>query len=92
LGFWLSVLLPAFVFALGHLYEVHGFPDSLAIVAVTGFGSVWFGWLYVRWDYNLWVPIAVHVLMNSWWFIFNVSQNALAGQAANIALLLLRNA
>jgi membrane protease YdiL (CAAX protease family) len=88
LGFWLSIILPTFAFARGHLYQVHGFRESLAIVALTGFGSVWFSWLYVRWDYNLWVPIAVHVLMNSWWSIFNVSQNDLAGHAANNARLL----
>jgi CAAX protease family protein len=88
LGFWLSIILPTAAFARGHLYQVHGFWDSLAIIALTGFGSVWFSWLYVRWDYNLWVPISVHVLMDSWWSIFNVSQTALAGHAANNARLL----
>jgi CAAX protease family protein len=88
LSFWLSMILPTVAFAAGHLYQVHGFRNSLAIIALTGLGSVWFGWLYVRWDYNLWVPIALHALMNSWWSIFHVSQTALAGHAANGARLL----
>jgi len=88
LGFWLSMILPTAAFARGHLYQVHGFRESLAIIALTGFGSVWFSWLYIRWDYNLWVPISVHVLMDAWWSIFNVSQTALAGHAANTARLL----
>jgi membrane protease YdiL (CAAX protease family) len=88
LSFWLSIILPTAAFAAGHLYQVHGFRDSLAVTALTGIGSIWFGWLYVRWDYNLWVPIALHALMNSWWSVFNVSQTALAGHTANEARLL----
>ncbi len=88
LSFWLSIILPTVFFGLGHLYEVHGIRDSLSIVALTGFGSVWFGWLYVRWEYNLWVPIAVHALMNSWWTVFSVSETALGGHQANVARLL----
>jgi membrane protease YdiL (CAAX protease family) len=88
LGFWVSIILPTVFFGLGHLYEVHGIRDALAIVALTGFGSVWFGWLYVRWEYNLWVPITIHTLMNSWWSIFNVSQSALGGHEGNDARLL----
>jgi uncharacterized protein len=87
LGFWLSVILPTVFFGLGHLYEAHGIRQSLSILALTGFGSVWFGWLYVRWEYNLWVPIAVHALMNSWWTIFNAGETALGGAEANIARL-----
>jgi uncharacterized protein len=88
LGFWLSMILPSVAFALGHLYEVHGLRDSLSILALTGFGSVWFGWLYVRWEYDLWVPIAIHALMNSWWAVFSVSDTALGGHQANDARLL----
>lgn len=88
LGFWPSIILPTLFFGLGHLYEVHGISDSLAIIALTGFGSIWFGWLYVRWEYNLWIPIAVHALMNSWWTIFSASETALGGLEANIARLL----
>jgi uncharacterized protein len=88
LGFWPSVVLPTVFFGLGHLYEVQGIHDSLSIVVLTGFGSIWFGWLYVRWEYNLWVPIAVHALMNSWWTIFAASATALGGTEANIARLL----
>jgi uncharacterized protein len=88
LGFWLSVILPTAFFGLGHLYEVRGIQDSLRIVALTGLGSIWFGWLYVRWEYNLWIPIALHALMNSWWTIFGASETALGGTEANIARLL----
>jgi len=88
LGFWLSIILPTAAFAVGHLYQVRGLRDSLSILALTGFGSVWFGWLYVRWEYNLWVPIAVHALMDSWWSIFSVSETALGGHEANNARLL----
>ena len=85
LGFWLSIILPTVFFAIGHLYQVHGILDSLGILAVTGLGSLWFAWLYVRWEYNLWVPIAMHALMDSWWTLFNVSNTALGNTDANVA-------
>jgi membrane protease YdiL (CAAX protease family) len=87
-GFWLSIILPTAFFALGHLYQVHGILDSLGILAVTGLGSLWFGWLYVRWEYNLWVPIAMHSLMDSWWTVFDAGSTALGSGDANIARLL----
>ncbi|MGA9854458.1 MAG: CPBP family intramembrane glutamic endopeptidase [Gammaproteobacteria bacterium] len=88
LGFWLSIILPTVFFAAGHLYQVHGILDSLGILAVTGLGSLWFAWLYVRWEYNLWVPIAMHGLMDSWWTVFSASGTALGNTEANLARLL----
>jgi membrane protease YdiL (CAAX protease family) len=88
LGFWLSIILPTILFAQGHLYQVHELREYVAIVAITSFGNIWFGWLYVRWEYNLWVPVAVHALMNSWWTIFSVSQTALGAPEADYARLL----
>ena len=85
LGFWLSVIIPTVFFAIGHLSEVHTLSSSIGIFLITGFGSIWFAWLYVRWEYNLWVPIAVHTFMDSWWFVFNPSNTALGNRDANIA-------
>jgi len=77
LGFWLSVILPTIIFAIGHLYQAHGIASSLDILTVTALGSVWFAWLYVRWEYNLWVPISIHAFMDSWFFVFGANNSVL---------------
>lgn len=51
---------------------------------VTAIGSLWFNWLYVEWNYNLWVPIGFHFLMNFYWGVLDMSNNALGGLEANL--------
>mgnify|MGYP003483250560 FL=1 len=47
-------------------------------------GAILFAWLYVEWDYNLWVPIFLHSLMNLSWHIFEMDETALGGAIPNI--------
>lgn len=51
---------------------------------VTFFGAVFFAWLYVEWNYNLWVPILTHTLMNLSWNLFEVDNSALGDVKANL--------
>jgi uncharacterized protein len=85
-GFWPAILLPTLFFSAGHLYQADDLLGAVGIFGVTAIGSVWFAWLYVRWD-NLWVPIALHALMNLWWYVFEVDTTALGGWLANGARL-----
>ncbi|HUF14140.1 MAG TPA: CPBP family intramembrane glutamic endopeptidase [Longimicrobiales bacterium] len=85
-SFWPAILVPTLFFAAGHLYQADGLASALGIFGVTAIGSVWFAWLYLRWN-NLWVPIALHSLMNVWWYLFEVDTTALGGWLANIARL-----
>ena len=50
----------------------------------TFMGAGLFAWLYVEWNYNLWLPVALHFFMNLSWEIFAVSDNALGGLEANL--------
>jgi membrane protease YdiL (CAAX protease family) len=84
LGFVPSILLGALVFALGHLYQSQEFSTLLGVFFTTFLGAIWFAWLYVEWDYNLWVPIFLHLLMNLAWMMFSVADNAFGGSYANI--------
>jgi uncharacterized protein len=86
-GFWPAILIPTIFFSLGHLYQANSIISAVAIFGVTSIGSVWFAWLYLRWD-NLWVPIALHALMNLWWYVFEVDTSALGGSLANVARVL----
>jgi len=91
LPMWLAVAVSAAPFAWGHLYqaEPHGFRvgETLGVLAVTAFGAWFFAWLFERWGWNSWIPIAMHALMNLWWELFAVDESALGGWLANGARL-----
>lgn len=82
-GFLPAALAGAAIFGASHLQQGNGLAESAAIFALTGLGAVWFAWLYVEWDYDLWVPVGFHVLMNMYWSMFAISDNALGPAAAN---------
>lgn len=85
LGFLPAALLGAVLFGAAHLYQGEALADSAAIFAITALGALWFAWLYVEWGYNLWVPVAFHVLMNLYWELFAVADTAL-GPTTSIIL------
>jgi len=91
-GFWPAALLNSVLFALIHVYQAffHGFDawELVGILAITGFGGWFFSWLFVRWQDNLWVPIAMHIFMNAWWELFAIDKTAVGGWIANGARLL----
>jgi len=85
---WLSALIPSALFALGHAYQATGVFQLAGIFAVTGLGSLLGCWLFMRWQYNLWVVFGLHCLMNLWWELFGIDDSALGGWIANGARLL----
>lgn len=83
-GFIVSVVAGAIIFATGHLYQSDALSEQLGIFLVTFLGSGFFAWLYVEWNYNLWVSMFLHTFMNFAWMGFSVSDNALGSTYANI--------
>ncbi|MDH3493847.1 MAG: CPBP family intramembrane metalloprotease [Acidobacteriota bacterium] len=88
LGFWVAALMPSLLFGLGHLYQARGFSELAGVLAITGLGSVFFCWIFSRWQDNLWVPFGLHFLMNFYWMVFAVDESAIGGWFANIVRLL----
>lgn len=84
LGFILSVLLGALLFAAAHLYQSQDFPTLVGIFATTFLGAVFFAWLYAEWNLNIWIPVFLHLFMNLSWLMFSVSDNAFGGVYANV--------
>ena len=84
IGFILSILIGAVIFALGHLYQSNDTQELIGIFSITLLGSVLFGWLYAEHSYNIWVPVFLHMLMNLSWELFSVNDTALGGAYANI--------
>ncbi len=84
LGFIPSIFFGAVIFGLGHLHQSTDLMTLIGIFLVTGLGAAFFAWLYVEWNYNLWVPIGLHLFMNLHWSLFSAGDNALGGATANI--------
>ncbi|MBO0951330.1 CPBP family intramembrane glutamic endopeptidase [Fibrella forsythiae] len=80
--FWVAVGAQAILFGVGHLYQAHNGVQAAGVFAVTFAGALWFAWLWLTWQ-SLWVPIAVHMLMNAWWGLFAVADSTLGGWMAN---------
>lgn len=87
-GFFISSLLPALLFGAGHLYQGNDLLSSASTFLITFAGSILFGWLYISWDRNLWVPIWLHTFMNLYWTLFPMNGNEHA--AGNIVSNLIR--
>ena len=87
IGFFWSVILPALCFGAMHLYQGHDAASSLAAFGVTFLGAVYFSWMYAEWDFNLWVPVGLHMLMNAAWVVFTMegTEAAAGGLVSNIA-------
>lgn len=84
LGFISSILLGAIIFASGHLYQSQDTFELIGIFLVTFMGAILFAWLYIEWNYNLWIPIFLHSLMNLVWHIFEMDETALGGILPNV--------
>lgn len=84
LGFIPSILFGALIFAFGHLYQSQNISELAGIFMITFSGAVFFAWLYAEWNYNLWVPIWTHTLMNLSWNLFEIDNSALGDIKANI--------
>lgn len=75
IGFIWAVIIPALLFGMGHLYQGHSLMSSLMAFGVTTLGALYFSWVYVECDYNLWVPIGLHMFMNFCWIAFPMEGN-----------------
>ena len=83
-GFLTAILIGAIVFALGHLYQSQDPMKMLGIFGITLMGAGLFAWLYVEWEYNLWVPILLHTFMNLAWTLSDMGDTALGGLMPNL--------
>ncbi len=79
LNFISASVIVAIVFGLLHLYQAINLIGAISIFGITFLGSIFFAWLFVEWDYNLWIPIGMHVLMNLYWMLFKTGSVDAAG-------------
>ncbi|WP_296114104.1 CPBP family intramembrane glutamic endopeptidase [uncultured Alistipes sp.] len=86
-GFFWAVILPALYFGSVHLYQGHDLLSALAAFGVTFIGALYFSWMYVEWNFNLWIPAGLHILMNGAWHVFTMegTEVAAGGLISNTA-------
>lgn len=84
LGFLRSVIVGSTLFGLVHLYQSNDPNELMGIFLITFLGSLFFFWIYAEWKFNLWTAIFLHCLMNLYWLVFDVNDNALGGINSNI--------
>jgi membrane protease YdiL (CAAX protease family) len=76
--FWVAVWPSAVLFGAVHVEQGQSSQEMAALFFLIGAGGVMFAWMVHRWQ-NLWVAIALHIFMNSWWDLFSVSRSAIGG-------------
>ncbi|MEM1194530.1 MAG: CPBP family intramembrane glutamic endopeptidase [Pseudomonadota bacterium] len=81
--FLIAALVPSLFFGAFHMYQGDSLQESLGIALITGIGSVWFGWIYWKWDFNLWPAIWLHAGLNTAWALFALGDNAMGGELGN---------
>lgn len=82
-GFILAGVANAVVFASAHLYQASDLWSAVGVFAITFAAALWFAWLYIEWDENLWFPIGLHVLMNFYWDVFGIGGGVLGSGMSN---------
>lgn len=81
---WLACIWPAVFFGIAHMSQGEDWGAVAGIVAITGLGGILFGWLFVRWQFNLWPALFLHVGLNTIWLVFDLGENALGGWLGNV--------
>lgn len=78
-----ACLWPSVFFGGAHAWQGADLESLIGVVAITGIGGLLFGWLYARWQYNLWPPILLHIGLNGLWTLFDLGENAIGGWFGN---------
>lgn len=84
LGFIPASITGALIFGLVHLYQSDDPMTMLGIFGITFTGSLYFGWVFAEWKYNIWMAVFLHLLMNLYFELFSAGENALGGLYMNI--------
>lgn len=85
---WVAAVVTGLAFGAVHLGNASvkrlDVSSQIGTVALISAGGIFYSWIFVRWNDNLWAPWALHGFMNLWWSVFDLADNPLGGWLANI--------
>ncbi|HCA75043.1 MAG TPA: hypothetical protein DGF36_05655 [Alteromonas sp.] len=82
---WLpAALINAALFGIGHWFQGATLAEAVMASLFTAVGGLWFAWLFVVWQHNLWLVVTLHTVMNACWVIWQVDTTAAGDQFANL--------
>jgi hypothetical protein len=79
-----ACLWPAAFFGAAHAWHGSDLAEIAGIVGITAAGGLLFGWLFVRWGFDLWPPVFLHAGLNGLWLMFDLGENAIGGWLGNV--------
>jgi uncharacterized protein len=79
-----ACIWPALFFGLVHAAQGADPVSIGGVVAITAAGGLLFGWLFVRWNFNLWPPLLLHIGLNAQWTLFALGDSAIGSQVGNV--------
>ena len=87
---WPAAIITAIIFGLAHIDIT---PDAGQTIlgqlnawnAMIAVGGLMFAWLYVLSRWNLWLVIALHIGMNLWWDMFDLTDTPFGAVGATLA-------
>ena len=82
-GFIPTILLVAFLFGLGHIFQGTTIQSAILSASTTGLGAALFGWIFIETNYNLWCCAFLHILMNFSWSAFATTDNGAIGDTVS---------
>jgi membrane protease YdiL (CAAX protease family) len=83
--FWPTAVLMGLLFGSVHVpWNATFGSQHLPVLGATAAGGIWYAWLLRCYDWNLWVTIALHAVMNAAWGVFQVSDDAAGGLWPNV--------
>jgi membrane protease YdiL (CAAX protease family) len=84
-AFWPVAVLAAAIFGSVHVPWTSAFGSQhIGVLAATMAGGIWYAWILRSYDWNLWVTILLHAVMNGAWTIFGVADSAAGGLWPNV--------
>lgn len=74
-GFFSSAFLASLLVGVGHLFLGSDVVEIALIFFITFISGLIFGWVYSEWNFNLWVPVFLHIFINLSWEMFAIKYN-----------------
>lgn len=77
-GFILSAFLAALLYAALHLFLGADLVELVLVFLIAFISGLIFGWVYTEWNFNLWVPVFLHLFINLSWEMFEIWDDSYA--------------